>query len=304
MQSGSLARFLPAVALVGIGIFSIAASFADGDEVPTFSKAGFHARLAKYIQRTNEACGSQLQLTSDFETITQDDWAQPHEKPSRTMGHIANICSDVFEAVRLLCQNGGDDGPKLKAAIASQLKTIRCQFSDVLPSSASENRGLWMKRNMSFEKGTFTIRIAPGTYPPSEQATEVLRKVLSRAGGPTVPLSALAERGESCELASECGTNYCSKGVCASCSKTNKCPKKLQCYNDGCFTAAEVKEAQDAAASSSSSSSSSSSGGGGSKAAPAAPAATGASHGRMCGKPADCQSGVCKMENKTRGRCQ
>ncbi|MFT3693785.1 MAG: RICIN domain-containing protein [Kofleriaceae bacterium] len=38
------------------------------------------------------------------------------------------------------------------------------------------------------------------------------------------------------------------------------------------------------------------------KAAPTAP--KGDEKGRMCGKPSDCQSGVCKMENKTRGRCQ
>ncbi len=30
----------------------------------------------------------------------------------------------------------------------------------------------------------------------------------------------------------------------------------------------------------------------------------GSERGRMCGGPTDCQSGVCAMENKTRGRCQ
>lgn len=38
--------------------------------------------------------------------------------------------------------------------------------------------------------------------------------------------------------------------------------------------------------------------------APTTSKPTGSERGRMCGKPSDCQSGVCKMENKTRGRCQ
>ena len=40
--------------------------------------------------------------------------------------------------------------------------------------------------------------------------------------------------------------------------------------------------------------------GGGSKTA----AKKGTERGRMCGKGSDCQSGSCKMENRTRGRCQ
>ncbi len=34
------------------------------------------------------------------------------------------------------------------------------------------------------------------------------------------------------------------------------------------------------------------------------PAPKGSARGRMCGKNSDCQSGSCKMENRTRGRCQ
>jgi len=30
----------------------------------------------------------------------------------------------------------------------------------------------------------------------------------------------------------------------------------------------------------------------------------GSERGRMCSKNKDCQSGSCKMENRTRGRCQ
>ena len=40
------------------------------------------------------------------------------------------------------------------------------------------------------------------------------------------------------------------------------------------------------------------------RAEPRPPAPKGSAKGHMCGKNKDCQSGVCAMENKTRGRCQ
>jgi hypothetical protein len=299
MQSGSLARFLPAVVLVGIGIFSVAASFADDDEAPTFSKASFHAMLAEPLQEANDACGAKLQLTSDFESIDHDAWVNARESDARAVRRVATLCGYVLEAVGTLCKAEGV-GAKWHDVVASQVKTIRCQFTDILPTNSGEGRAVWMKRNMSFAKGTFTVKLAPGEMPPTDQANEVLRKVLGKtSGAPEVPAE-LAERGESCKLATECGTNYCSKGVCAWCSKTNKCPKKLQCYQGGCMTALDIKAAQGEAAAAASSSSSSSA----SSSSKAAPAAKGDARGRMCGKPADCQSGICKMESKTRGRCQ
>jgi len=41
-----------------------------------------------------------------------------------------------------------------------------------------------------------------------------------------------------------------------------------------------------------------------SKPAKTAPTPKGSARGRMCSKSKDCQSGVCEMENKTRGRCR
>lgn len=40
-----------------------------------------------------------------------------------------------------------------------------------------------------------------------------------------------------------------------------------------------------------------------SSSAPASSKPKGLAHGRMCGKDSECESGSCKMENRTRGRC-
>lgn len=265
------------------------------DDTAKAAKAAFHEQL--YIDDVKKHCGLELTVTSDFEKIDLAAWgveARGGVVPEQRLGEIANGCQKAIDAVTLLCRAKGEDW---KTAIARDLKGVQCQFTGHSPKRASEDKDVWIRRNLTFASGVLGVRMAPAMGDLGNNAVLLLKASLGgKPGAPAAGKSlATGARGEQCTRSDACQTGLCLKGVCAWCNASAKCPAGLTCDGRGsCRTPEDLQAAEDEDRSTPARTE-----------APSPKKDAGKALGKSCKATSECRSGLtCKAVSKTRSTCR
>ena len=104
---------------------------AETDETPPHAR--IEAELKKRATRTDETCGTRLDVTLDFASFP----AKKREKYS-----LASYCSEPLRKLRELCR-----GPATKKYVARRVRTYRCRHA--------QKDG----RRLTVEKGVLTLEV-------------------------------------------------------------------------------------------------------------------------------------------------
>ena len=296
----SIARTL-ALSLAAGTVLSVATTRADDAD---FDKASqFVDAVQRSIDVANQECKVELALTTNISTVDLTPYA-PYKgaPPKRVMREVATACQAAIDGVQTLCSFGREKAA-WQAVVSRELKGVRCQFTGHQARKAGEDEEVWARRNVTYANGVLTVLMGPGLRRTSDAAVAAVKAGLAgKPGAPAVDkdVGKTGGNGEQCTRADDCGSGVCAKSVCAPCSATAKCRKGTSCDDGICRTPQELQRVQELREMADEQRAQERS-----APAPAAKATVkGSAKGRMCSKDKDCQSGACKMENKTRGRCQ
>ena len=303
----SIARTL-VLSLAAGGLLSVATT-SRADDAADFEKSSqFIAALKDSIDAVAEDCKLQLNVTTNIAAADLTPWtgAGKSGPPGRMMRNIGQGCRRAIDSIHSICRSNADKDA-WQPVIAREIKGVRCQFTGHQPRRKGQNVEAWYRNNVTFANGVLTVLMAPDLLETDEAATiAVMAGLASKPGAPAVPkdLVPLGGNGEKCTRWEDCVSSLCTKGVCGSCSATVKCRTGAKCNEGLCRTPAEIQQLQELRARREQEREEVRE----EEPSPSSPAAKGtpkgSAKGRMCGKDKDCQSGACKMENKTRGRCQ
>ncbi len=92
-------------------------------------------------------CGVQVKLTSDFENFNSETWVRGIQPEA--------LCKLVLQTTESMCK----ERPVYKKALAKRLTTVSCLFAGVKPKQKKDGTSDFTLRNMSFAKGTLTLRM-------------------------------------------------------------------------------------------------------------------------------------------------
>jgi len=282
------------------GVLLSIATTSRADDAADFEKSSeFTAELKESIDAVAQDCKLQLNVTTNIAAVDLTPWSGG--KLGVRMASVAQACTRAIDQIHKLCRFNQNKAA-WQPVVAREIKGVRCQFTGHQPRKQDENLDVWTRRNVTFANGVLTVLMAPALQDIDEAATvAVMAGLAGKPGAPAVRKDILKTggNGEQCTRWQDCGSGLCTKGVCGWCGKAAKCRAGTTCDEGICRTAEEVQlKAQQIEENRSTREEQRE------EAAPAKTTAKGSAKGRMCSKDKDCQSGACKMENKTRGRCQ
>lgn len=149
---------------------SIAPGLASAEELKPAqeeAKAEFDKTMDPAVAKMNEACGTKVTVTTDFQNFKRDAW--------RGIAYYS-WCQDVPDTIAELCTKR----PAYKKVLTKQLKGISCLFAGVSPLKKEDKTNEMTLRNMSFDKGVFTFHMAPeGQHNLAANVQTTIEKVLN-----------------------------------------------------------------------------------------------------------------------------
>ena len=109
------------------------------------AKAKFEQELEDSLKATNEKCGTTLTIKSDFQNFKTAEWDH---------ASVSSPCQEVVDAIGSMC-----DRPAYKKVIAKKLTAVACVFTGVKPAEKKDGSNGRTLRNLSLDKGTFTLHM-------------------------------------------------------------------------------------------------------------------------------------------------
>lgn len=306
--------------LLGVGL-----AHADADRLTPeqrSAKAAFDAELPEDLEELRGACGIAIGVSVDFSKFDQAAWVaafnelenarrNPGAAPRRPIpaeqvmrrASVMLMCRSVIEAVEQLCRSR-----TWKPIIGREVTSLACSFEGYQQARAGESHNVHVRQNVDVRGGVITLHVDPrllGSGNIEENISSVvIAAFASSKGAPPAAAAALqtGENGAPCGSWSQCDSKLCVNKTCRPCASTACQRPGSTCVSTPsggvCLTAEERRRIREARASSSAQDPAPSAG----EARPSKP--KGLARGRMCSKSSECTSGVCQMENRTRGRCQ
>lgn len=228
-----------AIAIVGALLVAVEPSRGQG-KLSSEQEAAlevFNDNIREVLAKTKEACGPDFKLITDFEHYDEAAWKATYRRLARSM--TAGICGTALEDAALVCappaQEGGK-GPKRTVLPWKPVavKSVTCLFSGASAQRDREANELHLRRNATFEKGAFTVRISPPmALGAGHPFLEVMRGIA---------LTGSVANGGTCQVNGECKSNLCigdckdglcARGTCGGCSAKRACTGRMDVCKAG-----------------------------------------------------------------------
>jgi len=107
----------------------------------------FEEETSNALGEMNAQCGTKAAITVDWKNFKPAAWERGIQPQA--------LCKLVVTEIGYMCR----DRPPYKKALAKQLKGVSCVFAGVQPKQKKDGTNDFTRRNMSFAKGRFTLRM-------------------------------------------------------------------------------------------------------------------------------------------------
>lgn len=108
------------------------------------AKAKFDEAMEDPLKNLNTKCGTKVTVKTDFQNFKADAW---------TGMSFPSWCTAVVDGLASMCA----DRPAYKKVLAKKLTSVSCLFAGVKPKEKKDGSNEFTLRNMSFDKGVFTL---------------------------------------------------------------------------------------------------------------------------------------------------
>jgi hypothetical protein len=146
----------------------VVAGFAFAEDLKPAQEEGkeaFEKETADSLKALNEKCGTKATITADFANFDAEKWSGVS---------YPSYCRDVVDAVAEMCSSK----PAYKKVIAKKLTQVACLFKGAKPAQKDDGSNGATLRNMSFNKGVFTLFLDKDT---NANLGENVRTTLTKA---------------------------------------------------------------------------------------------------------------------------
>lgn len=142
-------------------------AFAEEDLKPAQeeAKAALEEQIEDALKATNDKCGTKLTVKTDFQNFKPEDWSGTS---------FGSYCQAVIQGVEYMCER-----PAYKKAIAKKVTGLACLFGGVKPAEKKDGSNEGTLRNLSFDKGVLTYRMAKDHANINDNTQATLTKALN-----------------------------------------------------------------------------------------------------------------------------
>jgi hypothetical protein len=123
--------------------------------------------LVEPLKALNEKCGTKIAaVKTDYENFKEADWSGVA---------YYSWCPSAIEAISAMCA----ERPAYKKALSKKLTGVSCLFAGVKPKEKKDGTNDFTLRNMTFDKGVFTFRIATDQSNVADNVKATVEKALN-----------------------------------------------------------------------------------------------------------------------------